>query len=328
MSVRPGLRNLITDVPGLLVGQAQDEAVRSGVTVLLPDRAWTAAADIRGGGPGTRETDALRPGRLVPGADALVFAGGSAFGLAAADGVMAWLATRGRGFDTGAAVVPIVPAAILYDLANGGDKGWGDAPPYRDLAVTACDAAGADFVLGRAGAGFGARAGAQAGGVGSASAVDPETGATVGALAAVNSFGAVTMADGCFYAWPYEIDGEFGGRRPSGAVEAPDPHFPKLAQPRGNTTLVAVATDAALDRGQAGHLAAMAQDGLARAIRPAHTPFDGDSVFALAGGTAGAVDALGLARLGAIAADCTARAIARGVYESIGGLLNSRSNET
>jgi L-aminopeptidase/D-esterase-like protein len=151
---------------------------------------------------------------------------------------------------------------------------------------------------------------------------DSETGATVGALAIVNSFGSVTLEDGAFYAWPYEIDGEFGGRRPTGKPEDPAPYFPKLAGrgpgPRQNTTLVAVATDAALDRGQAGRFAAMAQDGLARAIRPAHTPFDGDSVFALASGRAGPVDALGLARLGAIAADCAARAIARGVYEAGG----------
>lgn len=331
MSVRPGPRNLISDVAGLAVGHAQDARAMSGVTVLLPETGWVAAADIRGGGPGTRETDALGPGRLVERADALVFSGGSAFGLAAADGVMNWLAARGRGYDTGAAIVPIVPAAILYDLANDGDKQWGMEPPYRALALAACEGAGADFALGRVGAGRGARAGGSPGGIGSASAVDGEagggtggeTGATVGALAAVNSFGSATMADGTFLAWPFEMGDEFGGRRPTGAREAPEPHFPKLARPRGNTTLVAVATDAALDRSQAIRLAAMAQDGLARAIRPAHTPFDGDSVFALASGAAGPVDALGLARLGAIAADCVARAIARAVYESAAGLLNS-----
>lgn len=314
--VRPGPRNAITDVAGLRVGQAHDEGVRSGVSVLLPDSAWIAACDIRGGGPGTRETDALRPGNLVEHVHALVFSGGSAFGLSAADGVMGWLAARGLGFDTGSARVPIVPAAILYDLANGGEKNWGQTSPYPDLGRAACDQASPDIQLGRAGAGFGARAGALPGGIGTASAFDPETGATVGAFVAVNSFGAVTMGDGTYYAWPHEIDGEFGGRTPSGAVEDPTPHFPKLAGARTNTTLVAVATDAALDRAQAGHLAVMAQDGVARAIRPAHTPFDGDSVFALASGQVGPVDALGLARLGSIAADCTARAIARGVYEA------------
>ncbi|MBP5858007.1 P1 family peptidase [Marivibrio halodurans] len=342
MSVRPGPRNLISDVAGLTVGHAQDDRVKSGVTVLLPETGWVAAADIRGGGPGTRETDALGPGRLVARADALVFSGGSAFGLAAADGVMNWLAARGRGYDTGAAVVPIVPAAILYDLANEGDKHWGMEPPYRALALSACEGAGADFALGRVGAGRGARAGGLPGGIGSASAVDggaadggtvdgetgDGTGVTVGALAAVNSFGSVTMADGTFLAWPFEMGDEFGGRRPTGAPESPEPHFPKLARPRGNTTLVAVATDAALDHSQAIRLAAMAQDGLARAIRPAHTPFDGDSVFTLASGAAGRVDALGLARIGAIAADCVARAIARAVYESAEGLLNSAPTGT
>lgn len=327
MTVRPGPRNLITDVAGLHVGQAEDEAARSGVTVLLAEPACIAAVDVRGGGPGTRETDALQPGNLVQHIDALVFSGGSAFGLAAADGVMGWLAARRRGFDAGAARVPIVPAAILYDLANGGDKGWADGaggePPYRTLARTACETAGEAFALGRAGAGYGARAGGEAGGVGSASACDPETGATVGALAAVNSFGSVRMADGCFLAWAQEIDGEFGGARPSGAPDPADPVFPKRAKARRNTTLVAVATDATLDRAQALRLAIMAQDGLARAIRPAHTPFDGDLVYALATGRAGPVDAIGLARLGAIAADCAARAIARGVYEASRGLLSS-----
>lgn len=322
MSARPGPHNSICDLAGLAVGHATDDRVESGVTVILPDQRCVAAVDVRGGGPGTRETDALQPGALVQRIDALVFSGGSAFGLAAADGVMGWLAARGRGFDTGAAIVPIVPAAILYDLANGGDKAWGAEPPYRALGAAACEAAGRATPLGRIGAGRGVRAGAEPGGVGAASLVDPETGFTVGALAVVNSFGATRMADGCPYAWPFEIDGEFGGRRPTGAVEAPAPSFPKLGgsgpgSARTNTTLAVVATDAPLDRAQAGRLAVMAQDGLARAIRPVHTPFDGDSVFALATGRAeGPVDALVQARLGAIGADCVARSIARAVYEA------------
>ncbi len=215
--------------------------------------------------------------------------------------------------------MPIVPAAILYDLSNGGDKDWGDPSPYRALGQRACEAADSGeraFALGRAGVGLGCVAGDRRGGLGSASAVDPETGATVAALAAVNSFGMVTMADGSYYAWPYEIGEEFGGRRPTGVPEDPTPRFPKIEQVRANTTLVAVATDAVLDRGQARRLAVMAQDGMARAIRPVHTPFDGDTVFALATGRGPSLDVLGLARLGALAADCTARAIARGVHEA------------
>ncbi|MEQ8602745.1 MAG: P1 family peptidase [Marivibrio sp.] len=317
MSARPGPLNTICDVAGLSVGHAEDERAESGVTVILPDERCVAALDVRGGGPGTRESDALAPGALVDRIDALVLSGGSAFGLAAADGVMSWLAQRGRGFDTGAAIVPIVPAAILYDLANEGDKDWGGEPPYRALGLAACEAADRDLRQGRVGAGRGARAGGEPGGVGSVSIIDPQTGFTVGALAAVNSFGSTRMADGCPYAWAFEIDDEFGGLRPSGATEEPAPRFPKMEMARTNTTLAVAATDAPLDRSAAQRFAVMAQDGLARAIRPVHTPFDGDSVFALATGRrSGVVDALVQARLGAIAADCIARAIARAVYEA------------
>ena len=320
----PGPRNLITDVAGLRVGQAEDEAARTGVTVILADDRAVCACDVRGGAPGTRETDALAPENLVDEVDAVVLSGGSVYGLAAADGVTAALGAAGRGYRLSAAatvpVSPIVPAAILYDLANGGDKAWGENPPYRTLGAQAARVAADRFALGTAGAGFGAMAGRLKGGTGSASAVGEE-GFTVGALAAVNSYGSV-VAPGtrAFWAAPYELHGEFGGLGPAALRAPPDDWGLAKGPPTGrsNTTITCVATDAALTPAEAKRLAIMAQDGLARAIRPAHSPFDGDIVFALATGRRPLPELrlLSLARLGALAADCLARAIARGVYEA------------
>ena len=320
----PGPRNRLTDVPGLFVGQAQDAAVRTGVTVILPDDRAVCAVDVRGGGPGTRETDALAPENLVEAVDAVVLSGGSVWGLAAADGAMAWLGARGRGFRLanrpGVPPSPVVPAAILFDLANGGDKAWGEDPPYRELGRRACAAASLDFDLGTAGAGYGAAAGGLKGGTGSASILSAD--GAVGALVCVNSWGSVTAPDGrTFWATPFEIDGEFGGLPLNGLRAGPGQWGPAKAPPpagaRQNTTIACVATDVALTPAQAKRLAIMAQDGLARAIRPVHAPFDGDVVFALStarrpleGGDAT------LARLGALAADTLARAVARGVYEA------------
>lgn len=322
---KPGARNLITDVPGLRVGQAQDGRVRSGVTVILPDKHSVAAVAVAGGGPGTRETDLLGGGRLVGGADAICLAGGSAFGLAAADGVMAGLKAAGRGFALvprpGVPPTPIVPAAILYDLANGGDKDWGDTAPYAAMGRQAFDAAGATFALGRAGAGTGARAGLAPGGTGSASIVTVD-GLTVGAIAAVNSFGSVRMPNSqAFWAWPYEIAGEFGGARPdvSASFDAEDWGAAKAsAVPRENTTIACIATDAALTREEAERVAQMALAGMARAIRPVFAPTDGDVVFVLstAQREMPGPRPLLIARIGELAASVLARSIARGVYES------------
>jgi L-aminopeptidase/D-esterase-like protein len=324
MTPGPGARNLITDVPGLRVGQASHAAGRTGVTVILPDDRAVAAVDVRGGAPGTRETDALAADTLVEAVDAIVLAGGSVYGLAAADGVAAWLGARGRGFGMverpGVPRAPVVPAAILYDLSNGGDKDWGVDPPYRALGVAAAEAADVDFALGSAGAGAGAMAGALKGGVGSASVITRD-GYAVGAVVAVNSFGSVVAPGGrAFWAAPYELNGEFGAVSLGEARAGPDDWgLAKLDPQRGaNTTIACVATDAALTPAQARRLALMAQDGLARAIRPVHAPFDGDVVFALSTARrplAAPVD-LTLTRLGALAADCLARAVARGVYEA------------
>ncbi len=319
----PGARNLITDVPGLKVGQAQNGALRSGVTVILPDTRAVCACDVRGGAPGTRETDALAPDALVEAVDAVTLSGGSVYGLAAADGVAAWLGARGRGFTlTRAAGVPpspVVPAAILFDLANGGDKAWGEEPPYRRLGREAIEAVSEEFELGSVGAGCGAMAGSLKGGVGSASVIAAD-GFVVGALVAVNCWGSVVAPGGrTFWAAPFEIGAEFGGLGPAGLSGPPDDWgLAKGAAQARNTTIACVAVDAILTPAQARRLAVMAQDGLARAIRPVHAPFDGDVVFALSTARRPLGDRpdLTLARLGALAADCLARAVARGVHQA------------
>ena len=328
---RPGPLNRITDVPGLRVGQAEDVAARTGVTVILPARPAVAAVDVRGGGPGTRETDALTPETLVEAIDAIVLSGGSVYGLAAADGAAAFLGAQGRGFAlvarAGVPPSPVIPAAILYDLANGGDKAWGETPPYRALGREATaraldGTAGGSFDLGTAGAGYGAMAGTLKGGLGSASIITPD-GYTVGAVVAVNSFGAVVAPGGrTFWAAPYELGAEFGGLGAAGLAAGPDDWgLAKAAPtaalgPRQNTTIACVATDAALTPAQTRRLAIMAQAGLARAIRPVFAPFDGDVVFALSTGARRLAEPanMTLARLGALAADTLARAIARGVH--------------
>lgn len=317
-----GIRNDITDVPGILVGQAHDARVRTGVTVVLPERPAIVAGDVRGGGPGTRETDLLDPSTLVDRADAIVLAGGSSYGLGAADGVVAFLGARRRGFRLaaidGIPPSPIVPAAILYDLANGGDKNWGEDPPYARLGRRAADAAQGGVTLGRAGAGFGATAGAEPGGIGSASFVTDD-GLIIGALVAVNSFGSVRRpGSGEFWAAPFEIDDEFGGAG-AGAATRPAADLPsdlKGAAPRTATTIGVVAVNAALTQAEARRVAIMAQDGYARAIRPVHGPTDGDVIFVLAIGGVACEGPLALTRIGSIGADCAARAVARGVYEA------------
>ena len=324
MMAAPGKNNSLTDIAGLRVGQAADADVKTGVTVVLPDERAVCAVDVRGGGPGTRETDALAAHTLVDAVDAIVLSGGSSYGLASADGVAAALGARGRGFALmdlpGVPRSPVVPSAILYDLANGGNKAWGDQPPYRALGRAALDAVSETVEEGRAGAGFGAMAGAHPGGTGTASLVT-DSGYSVAALVCVNSFGSVTLpGEGdVYWAWPFEIEGEFGGGRPPPGWSMPPQDWGAAKfnpGARENTTIAVVATDAILTPAQAHRLAIMAQDGFARAIRPVHTPFDGDVVFALSTGREALPDAaeLTLTELGAAAADTLARAIARGVH--------------
>ncbi|MFN3590739.1 MAG: P1 family peptidase [Thermaurantiacus sp.] len=293
----------LTDVPGLAVGHAHCPSARTGVTIVLPDRPAVMAVDVRGGGPGTRETDALDPSNLVERAHAIVFSGGSVFGLAAADAVALHLARRGVGLPVAPVIhVPVVPAAILFDLRNGGDKTWASAdgpePPYAGLAAEALAATTRMPAEGAVGAGFGAWAGSQPGGVGMASA-PLDAGGVVGALVIVNSFGEVAA----------------GAPPEDGAVP-----MPKLAaglpqQLGTSTTLAVVATDRPLSRAAARRVAMMAHDGLARAIRPIHAPYDGDVVFALstAEEPVATVDPRLLTEIGTRAADCLARAVRRAV---------------
>lgn len=318
MPLSPGPRNLITDVEGLRVGNAHDETLKSGVTALICDRPAVAAVQVLGGGPGTRETDLLEPHNLVESINALVLSGGSAFGLDAASGVQAYLRENGIGFDVAGQIIPIVPAAILFDLVNGGDKDWGRYPPYRDLGYLAAEQASVDFGIGTSGAGMGATTAGLKGGLGSASIV-LESGVTVAALVAVNAVGSVTMGSGPhFWAAPFEIGNEFGGLSLPSPLPADTAGISlkhEAAAAGRNTTIGIIATDARLDKGAAKRLAIGAHDGFARAIWPVHTPMDGDLVFALAtGAVERALSPEETIRLHAAAASVMARAIARGVH--------------
>ncbi len=328
-----GPRNLITDVSGLAVGNAHSEKLASGVTVILCEAATVAAASVFGGGPGTREMDAIALEGSAGAADAIVLSGGSAFGLDAAGGAQSYLREKGRGFVIGTERVPIVPQAILFDLLNGGDKDWGRHSPYRDMAYEAASAAAQDFALGSAGAGFGATVAAgpgrrMRGGLGSVSERvivpgDDEDGVIVGALAAVNAAGAVTIADTAhFWAAPFEQGRESGGLGSPSPWPARAVHpFLKYAFPAASTTLCVVATDALISHAQCHRLTVMAAAGMARAIYPVFTPLDGDIVLAISTGKVPLkAPFAALPYIGAAAANCVARAIARGVYEASGTL--------
>src|SRR5712692_4520817 len=311
------VRNLITDVAGIRVGHADDVRLASGVTAIVFDEPAVAAVDVRGGAPGTRETDLLEPHRTIERIDAVVLSGGSAYGLDAGSGVQAYLREQGRGFAIADIRVPIVCGAVLFDLLNGGDKSWGRFAPYRDLGYAAAAAAGQTLALGTAGAGFGATTINFKGGLGSASAVTRD-GHTVGALVAVNACGSVNVGRGPhFWAAPFELNGEFGGLGFPATVPPSALTPVAKGRPGENTTIAIVATDAMLTKAQAKELAVIAQDGLARAIYPAHTTLDGDTVFAAATGRRPLSDAVNeVTELGAIAANTLARAVARGIFEA------------
>ncbi|QGX99910.1 peptidase S58 family protein [Roseovarius faecimaris] len=313
MTAKAGPLNLITDVAGLRVGNASDDTIKTGATVLLGDAPFTAGVHVMGGAPGTRETDLLSPDKTVQQVDALVLSGGSAFGLDAASGVADALRAEGRGFAVGDQRVPIVPAAILFDLLNGGKKDWAENP-YKRLGAEALASATPSFACGSVGAGTGATTANLKGGLGSASLVLP-SGHTVGALVAVNALGSAVVGDGPqFWAAPFEIGDEFGGLGVASAY--PDVHLPetKLSQ-HANTTIGIVATDAALTQAQCTRLATAAHDGFARALVPSHTPMDGDLIFAASTGAHEMQNPLADALLlGHAAATCMARAIARAVF--------------
>lgn len=314
--MRAGPTNLITDVDGLRVGNAQDETLRSGSTVLVGDTPFTAGVHIMGGAPGTRETDLLAPDKLVERVDALVLSGGSGFGLDAGSGVADGLRELGRGFDVGGQKVPIVPGAILFDLLNGGDKGW-DHNPYSTLGRSAFADVSKTFMLGTSGAGYGATTADLMGGLGSASCV-LETGETIGALVAVNALGSAVVGEGPhFWSAPFEVGSEFGGC--GAAQDFFGPLKTKSIRAHEATTIAIVATDAPLSQAQCTRLAIASHDGMARALVPSHTPMDGDLVFGVSTGNGPIVeDPSRLLRIGHAAATCLARAIARGVFEATG----------
>ena len=320
MKVRAGQRNLITDIDGILVGNAENHAVKTGSTVLYGERPFTANVHVMGGAPGTRETDLLAADKLVSQVDALVLSGGSAFGLDAASHVATLLRAEDRGLAVDRVKVPIVPAAILFDLLNGGDQNW-VKNPWFDLGGKAFHAKGRDFALGSVGAGFGATTADLKGGLGSASIV-LESGISIGALVAVNSLGSVIQQGSPhFWAAYHEMDGEFGGFGPSpNLIDIGEIHSKMNRRDageqaaNGNTTIAIVATDATLDKAQCKRMAVAAHDGMARAIWPSHTPFDGDLVFALGTGAKPALPESEMMALGHFAAVCLARAIARAVW--------------
>jgi L-aminopeptidase/D-esterase-like protein len=327
---KTGESNSLTDVGGILVGHYTDTTAVSGVTVVVCPKGAVAGVDVRGSAPGTRETDLMAPHNLVEKAQAVVLSGGSVFGLSAADGVTRWLAEEGYGFplDQGF-VAPIVPAAVLYDLGRGKDF----IPPISaDWGRWACEGAG-DYPVQTAsiGAGTGAMSNIIKGGLGSASLI-LDSGISVAALVAVNSDGSVINPDsGRPWEIGLEVDDEFGdqGRR---SVRLPPPPG---SEPARNTTIGIIATDAALSAPQTQKVAQMAHDGMARAIRPAHTMFDGDTIFCLATGQKElpeapgffiAPRALSLNELGHAAANCMSRAIIRAILnaDSLAGMTAFR----
>ncbi len=314
------MRNLLTDIAGIAVGHATDLKLGSGVTAVLFDEAATASVVILGGAPGSRDTALLEPEMTQQSVNGFVLSGGSALGLDAAGGVQALLREQGRGLRLGAAVIPLVPQAIIFDLLNGGDKDWGVFSPSRDLGYAAARAAAAgDFALGTVGAGTGATTATVKGGLGSASAVSP-TGHVVAAVAVVNAIGAATIGDGPhFWAAPFEVGTEFGGRFWPAAITPGDLALRAKGQQRPGetaTTIAVIATDAVLTKSQVKRLCIMANDGLARALLPAHAPSDGDTVFGAATGARPLAEDRDLTVLGHIATQVMARAIARGVYEA------------
>jgi len=311
------LRNLITDIEGLNVGNAHDAALGSGVTVALFDEPTVASCFVMGGAPGTRETDLLDPDKMVPGIHGIVLSGGSAFGLDAASGVQAYLRERGVGFAIRDIRVPLVSQAVIFDLLNGGNKDWGLYPPYRELGYEAARQAGTEFALGTAGGGYGATMVNLKGGLGSASATT-SSGHVVGALVIVNSIASAVIGDGPhFWAAALEEGDEFGGLGHPGTVTPEMRQLTWKGGPQPATTIALVATDAALTKAQAKRLAIASHAGLARALRFSHALFDGDTIFTAATGRKSFQDeAAEFTELTAVAADCLARAIARGVYEA------------
>ena len=310
--------NIDIPIAGLRIGHAVDEKVHSGTTVILPEQAATASVHIVGGSPGTRETELLNPQQVVEQVDAIVLSGGSAFGLDAATGVQAWLREQNRGYSVPPVRIPIVPAAILFDLTNEGDKDWGTYPPYRELGYDATQNAASTTATGKVGAGYGATTAAGPGGLGVA-VEQLECGASVLAIMAVNAAGSPYVGStDHFWASAFEHGAEFGGRGlpqpwPADATRANTKDGHSAAGM--NTTIGVVITDAVITKLEAKQIAVMAHDGFARALYPVHSPGDGDLLFVMSTGQLQLDrETLTLLSLGTLAANTVTRAIAQGVY--------------
>ncbi len=316
----------ITDVPGVLIGHAHDPDALTGCTVVLTPDGAVGAVDVRGGGPGTRETDLLHPVSLVSEVHAVALCGGSAFGLAAANGVVDWLHAQQIGYDVGVTRVPIVPAAVIFDLRIGRSDRWADAA----MGYAACEAADTTTPEGCVGAGMGATVGkilgteaATKSGVGTWSETLAD-GTTIGALVICNAFGDVWRENGNIIAGARDLQhGRFADSMQMLRQAQIQSGFPTRTKVENNTTLAVVATDARLTKAETTKLAQMAQNALPRMIRPVHTPFDGDTVFALSVGPRPAVH---LAILGSVAVDVVAHAIEQAVLQATaaGGIPAAR----
>lgn len=316
-----GKNNLITDVDDILVGNAQNEKIGTGTTVIIPPEGSTASADVRGGAPGTREVGALNPYNLVDTVDAIVLSGGSAWGLESASSAANYIGKSGRGFKTSDNIknVPMVPAAILFDLNNGGDKDWGDNPPYYNLGIEAASQAKEEFELGNAGAGYGSQAGTLKGGLGSAS-FESDSGLKVGGLFAVNSFGSVVNNEtGQFWAACEELNKEYGDRGAPNNLPEDVLSGSKLNNDlaKSNTTIGVIATNVKLDTRTAKRIAIMAHTGMARAIKPIHSPVDGDVIFVISTNSYDKeLSYREINEIGELGARVCARSISRAVYEA------------
>ena len=316
-----GKKNLITDVDGILVGNAHNKEVATGCTVITPIEGSLASADVRGGAPGTREVGALNPYNLIDSVDSIVLSGGSTWGLEAASSVANSIGGEGRGYrpSSKSKNVPMVPAAILYDLANGGDKEWLKNPPYSSLGLEAVSNLSDKIELGNFGAGYGSQAGSLKGGLGSASFVSND-GIQVGGLFAVNSYGStVNNETGQFWAAIDETENEFGGM--GVPTFAPNDVLSGTAAretlPGQNTTIGVIATNVKLDSKAAKRIAIMAHSGMSRAIRPIHSPVDGDVIFVISTGTLNKELSLNdINTIGELGARVCSRSIARGIYEA------------
>ena len=316
-----GKKNLITDVDGILVGNAHNEKVATGCTVITPIEGSIASADVRGGAPGTREVGALNPYNLIDTVDSIVLSGGSTWGLEAASSVANYIGATGRGYkpSSEAKNIPMIPGAILYDLANGGNKDWNKKPPYSELGIQAASKVSNNIELGNFGAGYGAKAGSLKGGLGSASFI-LDDGIQVGGLFAVNSYGSTVNSEtGQFWSATDEYNDEFGNK----GVPSYSPSNPlsgtanQETLPGQNTTIGVVATNVKLDSRAAKRIAIMAHSGMSRAIRPIHSPVDGDVIFVLSTGTLDKeLNLNDINIIGELGARVCSRSIARGVYEA------------